>query len=68
MDDLKNTIDTFNEMIRSLRHTNPQNVEGDWLKTDKERFTRLLQGQRDVPEAAAEADSCQTNCPSQSLF
>jgi hypothetical protein len=51
--DLENTINTFNEMIRDLRHAAPQEAEGEWRKADKDRLTRLLQGQRDVPEAAA---------------
>ena len=38
--------DKLNEMIRNLRETTRQNVEQDWLKTNRERFTRMLQGQR----------------------
>jgi signal transduction histidine kinase/HAMP domain-containing protein/ActR/RegA family two-component response regulator len=40
--------DTLNEMIRNLRETTAQNVEQDWLKTNRERFTRMLQGERDL--------------------
>jgi signal transduction histidine kinase/CheY-like chemotaxis protein/HAMP domain-containing protein len=40
--------DKLNEMIRNLRETTRQNTEQDWLKTNLERFTRLLQGQRDL--------------------
>jgi HAMP domain-containing protein len=40
--------DTLNEMIRNLRETTRQNVEQDWLKTNRELFTRMLQGQRDL--------------------
>ena len=40
--------DKLNEMIRNLRETTEQNVEQDWLKTNRERFTRMLQGQRDL--------------------
>jgi HAMP domain-containing protein len=40
--------DKLNEMIRNLRETTRQNVEQDWLKTNLERFTRMLQGQRDL--------------------
>ena len=40
--------DTLNEMIRNLRETTRQNVEQDWLKTNRERFTRMLQGQDDL--------------------
>jgi signal transduction histidine kinase/HAMP domain-containing protein/ActR/RegA family two-component response regulator len=36
----------LNEMIRNLRETMRQNTEQDWLKTNLERFTRMLQGQR----------------------
>jgi signal transduction histidine kinase/HAMP domain-containing protein/ActR/RegA family two-component response regulator len=40
--------DKLNEMIRNLRETTRENTEQDWLKTNLERFTRLLQGQRDL--------------------
>jgi signal transduction histidine kinase/HAMP domain-containing protein/ActR/RegA family two-component response regulator len=40
--------DTLNEMIRNLDATTRQNIEQDWLKTNRERFTRMLQGQRDL--------------------
>jgi signal transduction histidine kinase/HAMP domain-containing protein/ActR/RegA family two-component response regulator len=40
--------DKLNEMIRNLRETTRENVEQDWLKTNRERFTRMLQGQRDL--------------------
>ncbi|MEX2619855.1 MAG: ATP-binding protein [Egibacteraceae bacterium] len=41
-------MDSLNEMIRNLRETTRQNHEQDWLKTNRERFTRMLQGQRDL--------------------
>jgi signal transduction histidine kinase/HAMP domain-containing protein/ActR/RegA family two-component response regulator len=40
--------DKLNEMIRNLRETTLQNTEQDWLKTNLERFSRMLQGQRDL--------------------
>ncbi len=40
--------DKLNEMIRNLSETSRQNTEQDWLKTNLERFTRMLQGQRDL--------------------
>jgi signal transduction histidine kinase/DNA-binding response OmpR family regulator/HAMP domain-containing protein len=40
--------DNINEMIRNLRDTVSKNTEQDWLKTHLARFTRLLQGHRDV--------------------
>ena len=40
--------DNVNEMIRNLRETTRQNSEQDWLKTNLAKFTRLLQGQRDL--------------------
>jgi signal transduction histidine kinase/CheY-like chemotaxis protein/HAMP domain-containing protein len=40
--------DKLNEMIRNLRETTRQNIEQDWLKTHREQFTRMLQGQRDL--------------------
>ena len=44
--------DKLNEMIRNLRETTRQNIEQDWLKTNRERFTRMLQGQRDLDTVA----------------
>ena len=43
----------LNEMIRNLRETTRQNVEQDWLKTNRERFTRMLQGQRNLAEVSS---------------
>jgi signal transduction histidine kinase/CheY-like chemotaxis protein/HAMP domain-containing protein len=40
--------DKLNEMIRNLRETTRKNIEQDWLKTNRERFTLMLQGQRDL--------------------
>ncbi|MGD0196877.1 MAG: ATP-binding protein [Solirubrobacteraceae bacterium] len=40
--------DNLNEMIRNLRETMRVNKEEDWLKTNLERFSRVLQGQRDL--------------------
>src|SRR2546421_4408714 len=40
--------DKINEMIRNLRETTHKNAEQDWLKTNLARFTRMLQGQRDL--------------------
>jgi signal transduction histidine kinase/HAMP domain-containing protein len=45
--------DKLNEMIRNLRETTDQNVEQDWLKTNLERFSRMLQGQRDLAEVSS---------------
>jgi signal transduction histidine kinase/ActR/RegA family two-component response regulator/HAMP domain-containing protein len=45
--------DKLNEMIRNLRETTRQNTEQDWLKTNLERFTRLLGGQRDLPTVSS---------------
>jgi signal transduction histidine kinase/HAMP domain-containing protein/ActR/RegA family two-component response regulator len=45
--------DKLNEMIRNLRETTEQNVEQDWLKTSREHFTRVLQGQRDLTEVSS---------------
>ena len=44
--------DKLNEMIRNLRETTRQNIEQDWLKTNRERFTSMLQGQRDLDAAS----------------
>jgi len=40
--------DKINEMILNLRETTQKNTEQDWLKTNLARFTRMLQGQRDL--------------------
>src|SRR5207249_11978629 len=40
--------DTINEMIRNLRDTTRKNMEQDWLKTNLAKFSRMLQGQRDL--------------------
>src|SRR5437764_1266914 len=40
--------DTTNEMIRNLRDTTLKNTEQDWLKTNLAKFSRMLQGQRDL--------------------
>ncbi|MCC6527781.1 MAG: response regulator, partial [Polyangiaceae bacterium] len=40
--------DNINEMIRNLKDTTRKNTETDWLKTNLAKFTRMLQGQRDM--------------------
>jgi HAMP domain-containing protein/signal transduction histidine kinase/DNA-binding response OmpR family regulator len=40
--------DNLNQMIRTLAETTRVNQEQDWLKTNLTRFSRLLQGQRDL--------------------
>ena len=40
--------DNINEMIRNLKDTTSRNNEQDWLKTNLAKFTRMLQGQRDL--------------------
>ena len=40
--------DNINEMIRNLRDQTLKNTEQDWLKTNLARFTRMLQGERDL--------------------
>ena len=40
--------DNINEMILNLRDTTEKNTAQDWLKTNLAKFTRLLQGQRDL--------------------
>ncbi len=44
--------DNINEMIHNLRETTRKNTEQDWLKTNLTRFTRLLQGQKDLMAVA----------------
>jgi HAMP domain-containing protein/CheY-like chemotaxis protein len=40
--------DNINTMIDNLRVTTERNQEQDWLKTNLAKFTRMLQGQRDL--------------------
>jgi HAMP domain-containing protein/signal transduction histidine kinase/CheY-like chemotaxis protein len=40
--------DTINEMIRNLEDTTQKNTEQDWLKTNLAKFSRMLQGQKDL--------------------
>ncbi len=40
--------DNINTMIYNLRNTTATNQEQDWLKTNLAKFTRMLQGQRDL--------------------
>jgi signal transduction histidine kinase/CheY-like chemotaxis protein/HAMP domain-containing protein len=40
--------DTINEMIRNLKDTTEKNTEQDWLKTNLAKFSRMLQGQKDL--------------------
>ncbi|HEU5251577.1 MAG TPA: HAMP domain-containing protein, partial [Thermoanaerobaculia bacterium] len=40
--------DNINEMIRNLKDTTSKNSEQDWLKTNLAKFSRMLQGQRDL--------------------
>ncbi|TMF80207.1 MAG: response regulator [Chloroflexi bacterium] len=46
--EVTNLKDNINEMIRNLHDTTEKNTEQDWLKTNLTRFTRMLQGQRDL--------------------
>src|SRR5262249_25361269 len=40
--------DNINEMIRHLRDTTQKNTDQDWLKTNLAKFSRMLQGQKDL--------------------
>src|SRR5206468_10543285 len=40
--------DNINEMIRNLKETTSKNSQQDWLKTNLAKFSRMLQGQRDL--------------------
>src|SRR5487761_1559279 len=40
--------DNINAMIGNLRVTTDRNTEQDWLKTNIAKFSRMLQGQRDL--------------------
>jgi CheY-like chemotaxis protein/HAMP domain-containing protein len=45
LDELKKSL---NQMITNLRETTARNEEQDWLKTNLARFSRMMQGQRDL--------------------
>ena len=47
--------DNINTMIDNLRVTTERNQEQDWLKTNLAKFTRMLQGQRDLFTVARNA-------------
>ncbi|HUP45481.1 MAG TPA: HAMP domain-containing protein, partial [Thermoanaerobaculia bacterium] len=40
--------DNINEMIRNLRETTARSAEQDWLKTNLAKFTRMMQGQKNL--------------------
>jgi hypothetical protein len=40
--------DNINEMIGNLKDTTLKNAEQDWLKTNLAKFSRMLQGQKDM--------------------
>jgi HAMP domain-containing protein len=40
--------DNINEMIRNLKETTLRSEEQNWLKTNLAKFSRMLQGQRDL--------------------
>jgi len=40
--------DNINEMISNLAETTRKNTDQDWLKTNLAKFTRMVQGQRDL--------------------
>ncbi|HET9003863.1 MAG TPA: response regulator, partial [Gemmatimonadaceae bacterium] len=45
LDELKGNI---NQMIANLRETTERNQEQDWLKTNLAKFSRMMQGQKDL--------------------
>ncbi|HSQ28627.1 MAG TPA: response regulator [Gemmatimonadaceae bacterium] len=45
LDELKQNI---NQMIANLRETTERNQEQDWLKTNLAKFSRMMQGQKDL--------------------
>ncbi|HEU4994503.1 MAG TPA: HAMP domain-containing protein [Gemmatimonadaceae bacterium] len=45
LDELKTNI---NQMIGNLRETTERNEEQDWLKTNLAKFSRMMQGQKDL--------------------
>ena len=47
--------DYINAMIGNLRATTERNTEQDWLKTNLAKFSRMMQGQRDLFTVGADA-------------
>ncbi len=45
LDELKNNL---NQMIANLKSTTEKNTEQDWLKTNLAKFSRMMQGQKDL--------------------
>ncbi|HET7230447.1 MAG TPA: HAMP domain-containing protein [Longimicrobium sp.] len=45
LDELKRNI---NQMITNLKETTEQNAQQDWLKTNLAKFSRMMQGQKDL--------------------
>jgi HAMP domain-containing protein/CheY-like chemotaxis protein/GAF domain-containing protein len=45
LDELKNNL---NQMIANLKSTTDKNNEQDWLKTNLAKFSRMMQGQKDL--------------------
>ena len=45
LDELKNNL---NQMIANLKTTTEKNNEQDWLKTNLAKFSRMMQGQKDL--------------------
>mgnify|MGYP006144729147 CR=1 FL=1 len=50
--DKQKLIDNINAMIGNLRKTTDRNTEQDWLKTNLAKFSRMMQGQRDLTTVA----------------
>ncbi|PYO10444.1 MAG: hybrid sensor histidine kinase/response regulator [Gemmatimonadetes bacterium] len=49
LDELKNNL---NQMIVNLKSTTEKNSEQDWLKTNLAKFSRMMQGQKDLESAS----------------
>src|SRR5437016_1948254 len=50
--ELSELKDNINQMIANLRDTTQKNTEQDWLKTNLAKFTRMLQGEKDMMTVA----------------
>src|SRR5690348_819316 len=44
--------DNINQMISNLKDTTTKNMEQDWLKSNLARFSRIMQGQRNIVAVA----------------
>ena len=50
--ELEQLKDNLNQMIVNLKSTTEKNAEQDWLKTNLAKFSRMMQGQKDLEQVS----------------